>query len=413
LSDVDGVQAETDKAPPFAVGGAVAPGFEGVREAFVEAQRADEGGAQLCVFRHGQVVVNLWAGRDKISDRPYTDETIAVLMSCTKGAVATVASMLAERGLLDFDAPVARYWPGFAQNGKADVRVRALMAHSVGLMGFEPEAGIGAVELMDWSRCVGALETMEPLWPPSSAYLYHFITYGVLVGEVIRRVSGKTVGQFFAAEIAAPLKLDMWIGLPEAEAHRRAPHFKTGPKITVEQWRTMFAGMGVDPEARLPRTLIDTLTLTDAFINLANSSPKALQVEIPAGNGVGDARSLARMYAALIGEVDGVRLIGAAAMERARTSQTAGLGPPAEFASMPRPAQPQAFGLGFELPSTGNPMLGTGSFGHAGAGGRLGFAHPESGVAVGYVCNTMLNSPAGPDARWVDWTRALHEAVGS
>jgi CubicO group peptidase (beta-lactamase class C family) len=411
LAGVDERRDQTREALSFPVGGSVAPGFETVREAFVEAQRADEGGAQLCVYRDGQVVVDLWAGRDTVNDRPYTDETIAVLMSCTKGAVAAAAQMLAERGQLDFDAPVARYWPAFAQNGKADVRVRELMAHSAGLMGFEPESGIGATALLDWDRCVGALETMAPLWSPGAAYLYHFITYGILVGEVIRRVSGKTVGRFFADEIAGPLKLDIWIGLPEGQEHRRAPHFKTGPQVTVEQWRALLAGLGVDVEARLPRTLVNTLATTDAFIDLANSSRTARAVEIPAGNGVGDARSLARMYAALIGEVDGVRLIGEAAMERARTSQTAGLGPPAELANLPRPANPQAFGLGFELPSTGVPMLGAGAFGHSGAGGRLGFAHPETGVAVGYVCNTMLNSPAGPDVRWVGWTQALQEAV--
>ena len=136
----------------FPSGGTVASGYEAVREAFIAAQAEDPGGAQLCVYRHGRPVVNLWAGRDPVNDRPYGPDTLGVLMSCTKGAIAIAASMLAERGKLDIDAPVARYWPAFAQNGKQAITVRHLLNHASGLMGFDAESKMTAEGLFDWER---------------------------------------------------------------------------------------------------------------------------------------------------------------------------------------------------------------------------------------------------------------------
>jgi CubicO group peptidase (beta-lactamase class C family) len=392
------------------VSGTVEKGFERVREGFAEAQAADEGGAQLCVYRHGRKVVDLWAGRDKIRNRPYTDQTIAVMMSCSKGAVATIAHMLAERGLLDLDAPVTKYWPEFGQAGKADVPVSFLLSHRVGLNSFEPESGVGPRELLDWQRCTSALAKMEPLWKPGTAYMYHAVTYGYLVGEVIRRVSGKMPGRFLADEIAKPLALDLWIGLPAEQEERVAPHFSDRPTLTLEQWRELFKGLGIDMQSRVGRAMMHMITATDEAIEMINR-PEGHAAEIPAANMIGDARSLARMYAATIGEVDGVRLLKRETMERARKPQTDGLKGPGEFAKLPN-ADPQRLALGYELNRGIEPMLGQGSFGHAGAGGRLGFAHPESGIAVGYVCNNMVwDGIRGPDERWLPWTKALNEIV--
>jgi CubicO group peptidase (beta-lactamase class C family) len=392
-------------------GGTVAPGFGRVREAFVEAQKADTGGAQLCIYRGGRKVVDLWTGRDRINDRPYTDQTLAIMMSCSKGAVATAAHMLSERGLLDLDAPVTKYWPEFGQAGKAAVPVSHLLAHRVGLSGFEPGSGIGPRELLDWNKSTSALAAMAPLWPPGTAYMYHAVTYGYLVGEVIRRVSGKTPGRFLADEIAAPLGLELWIGLPESEEHRVAPHFSDRPALTLEQWTQLMAGFGIDVTSRVAQTMVHGLIGTDEAIQIMNSRD-GHAAEIPAGNMIGNATSLARMYAATIGEVDGVRLLKPETMERARKWQTEGLKAPGDFAKLPNP-DPQRLGLGYELNRRAEPMLGDGSFGHAGAGGRMGFAHPESGVAVGYVCNNMLwDGIRGPDERWVPWTAALREAIG-
>src|SRR5258708_13881583 len=159
------------------VGGVVDKGFGGVRDAFAQAQAGDEGGAQLCVYRHGKKVVDLWAGRDRVNDRPYTDQTLAILMSCSKGAVATMAHMLVERGLLDLDAPVTKYWPEFGQAGKKDVPVSYLLSHRVGLTGFEPDSGVGPPDLFDWHRCTAAPAAMTPLWAPVTAYTYHSLTH--------------------------------------------------------------------------------------------------------------------------------------------------------------------------------------------------------------------------------------------
>ena len=392
------------------VGGTVSPGFERVREAFAEGQAIDEGGAQLCVYRHGKPVVDLWTGRDPSNNRPYTNDTIAVMMSCTKGAVATAVNMLTERGLLEPDAPVAKYWPEFAAAGKEKVTIRHLLTHEAGLTGYDPESGIGPADMLDWKTATEGLARMSPLWEPGTAFFYHFITFGFLLGEVVRRVAGKSFGHFFADEISGPLGLDMWIGLPEREEHRVAPHFSKGPQLTVEQWKQLFAGLGVDVESRLMRAVLYAFQSTDELIGKMNARA-GHAAEIPAGNGIGNARALARMYAALIGEVDGVRLFSRETMERARTWQTKGLSAPGDMAKASR-VEPQRFGLGFELARAPEPMLGEGSFGHAGAGGRMGFAHPESGISLGYVCNNMLWNSIEPDPRWVPWTNVLREIAG-
>ena len=394
------------------VGGTVEKGYEAVREGFAAGQIADEGGAQLCVYRHGKKVVDLWTGRDKIDNRPYTDKTLTVLMSCSKGAVATAAHMLSERGLLDFDAPVTKYWPEFGQAGKKNVPVSDLLSHRVGLSGFEPDSGVGPRELLDWDRCTSALAAMEPLWEPGSAYMYHAVTYGYLVGEVIRRISGKMPGKFVADEIAGPLDLELWIGLPQSQEHRVAQHFSDRPALTLEQWKQLMAGFGIDINSRVAQTMVHGLIGTDEAIQIMRSR-EGHAAEIPAGNMIGNAASLARMYAATIGEVDGVRLLKRETMERARQWQTGGLKAPGDFAKLPNP-DPQRLGLGYELNRRAEPMMGEGSFGHAGAGGRMGFAHPESGIALGYVCNNMLwDGIRGPDDRWIPWTKALNDIIAA
>ena len=395
----------------FPAGGTFAAGFEGVRDAFLEAQRADPGGAQLCVYRHGEQVVDLWAGWDNVGGRPYDERSIAVLMSCTKGVVASGVHILADRGLIDFDAPLARYWPAFGQAGKAGITVRQILSHTGGLMNYDPDRQMGPAEFFDFELSARALEDMAPLWPPGRAVMYHFITFGTLAAELIRRVDGRRIGQFVAEEIAGPLGADLWIGLPKSEEPRRAPHSSQDASVGVDAWRALLAGAGCNMDDRLVRAFLDVAVSADAAIAQINTNRAYRAAELPAGNGIADARGLARLYAALIGEVDGVRLISEAAMRRARECQTEGLGAPGELAKL-RGAGGQPYGLGYELPSLVKPMLGPGSFGHAGAGGRMGFAHPESGAAVAYVCNTMLNSPAGPDPRWIGWTAALHAALG-
>lgn len=397
----------------MAVEGMVEPGFARFRDAFAEGQREDEGGAQLSVYRNGKKVVDLWTGRDTMrGGAPYQGETLTTIMSCTKGMTATVANRLIEQGRVDPEARVTRYWPEFGEAGKQDILVRHLLSHSAGLSGFDPVLAISPRDLLDFARCAAALARMEPLWKPGTASAYHAITYGYLVGEVIRRVAGRSVGTVFAEEIARPLKLELWIGLPPEQEPRVARQFTRRPDATVEQTRAFLAAAGIDLEHRMVKALLDGVVKTPEAMRLLDS-PEGRAVEIPAGNGVGTARSLARMYAALIGEVDGVRLLSRESIERARAPKNDGLLPPEPFSGFAA-FQPPRFGLGYELSREAMPMLGEGSFGHAGAGGRLGFAHPESGIALAYFCNNMSWDPnAGPDPRWMPWLRELGQIASA
>jgi len=385
------------------INGTVAPGYEKVREAFAEGQADDPGAAQLAVHRDGRLVVDLWTVN-------WTPESAVVLMSATKGMTATAAHMLAQRGRLDIDAPVATYWPEFAANGKERVTVRHLLTHEAGLPGFPPEDGLTAHDLLDWQRCTTSLAAAAPLWEPGTAFAYHSIAFGYLVGEVIRRVTGQTVGQFFHQEIATPLDLHLWLGLPASEESRVAPMFTSRPVPDPAEGLAQLRALGVDFDDPLIRTLLATMQIAGGSMNLLNSR-EGHAAEVPAGNGIGNARSLARMYAAIIGEVDGVRLLTAQQLEIARTPQTDALGAPGQLAKIPE-QHPLRFALGYEAARSAVPMLGEGSFGHTGAGGRLAFAHPASGTAVGYTCtNSLWDYRAGADARWTPWTTALAELV--
>ena len=388
--------------------GYTARGYEGVRDAFAQAQAADAGGGQLCVYRHGEKVVDLWAGRDTVNDRPYGQDTLTIIMSCTKGATAAVVHRLAERGLIDYEARVADYWPQFAAGGKTDARVWQLMSHSVGLPGVDPESGVTTADLMVHERHVAVLAAMTPVWTPGASCHYHPVTYGTLLGEVVRRVSGKRVSQVFADEIAGPLGLDFWIGLPAEQDARVAPHVSPTPGLTAEQLTALVAGMGVDTSTRLAQVVLHSFKQTgELIVDMNNRAGRA--AEVPAGNGVADAASLAKMYAAMIGEVDGVRILKPETVEQARTLRTGAMSPAGDLGKL-QFGMPAQYGLGYEFARDVLPMLGPGSFGHAGAGGRIGFAHPESGTAAAYVANTMLTVPNAPDPRW-SWMAELRKAV--
>jgi CubicO group peptidase (beta-lactamase class C family) len=392
--------------------GRTAAGWEGVRDAFAEAQAADPGAAQLAVHHHGRLVVDLSTPGSVDGPRPFDRSSVGVLMSVTKGLLSVCVHLLSERGILDLDAPVARYWPEYAQNGKARTTVADLLTHAAGIPSFArtPER-IGALDLLDPKACVEHLSRSRPLWEPGSACLYHPLTFGHLLGEVVRRATGTTAGRFFAAQVAAPLGLDLWIGLPEQEEHRFVPQHAPSPPPTAEQVAAALAAFGLTHGDPLAKALIISHTEV-AAVTAAFTTRPGRAAEFPAAGGIGNARSVSRLYAALIGHVDGVRLLSPLTMERAIAPRTDDLPAPAPL-RRPAGALPARFGLGFELPRRDLPMLGEGSFGHPGAGGRLGMAHPESGLAVGYVCTDMTwDSAQGPDPRWVPWTRAIHEAAG-
>jgi CubicO group peptidase (beta-lactamase class C family) len=367
------------------VHGDVAPGFEPVRAAF--ATNLAEGrdvGAGTCLYVDGRPVVDIWGGEFVPgTGQPYDRDTLQLVFSTTKGATAVCVGILADRGLIDYDARVAEYWPEFAANGKADITVAQLLSHQAGLPTID--ASLTLAEVLAWDPIVEALAAQAPLWPPGSAFGYHALTYGYLAGELVRRVGGKRIGEFFAAEVAAPLGLDFWIGLPDSEEARVAPLIASPPP-PPELAEMMAALMGPDTLGGRALSLNGALTISDESGSLFNRR-EIHAAEMPAANGITNARSLARMYAACIGEVDGVRLLSSEVVDRARVQQTSGTDQCLQVET--------TFGMGFMTSGPFSPLSGPGALGHAGAGGSLGFAHPERRLAFGYVMNQMEANLSG------------------
>ncbi len=376
------------------VQGSVAAGFEPVLDAFVS-NFTDLGdvGAGLCVVRDGRPVVDLTGGWARVRDRvPYDERSLQLVFSTTKGATALCAHLLAERGLLDLDAPVTEVWPELRAGSGGSVPVRWLLTHQVGLP--TVDADLSFEEVLAWDPVVDALAAQEPFWEPGTDHGYHALTFGWLVGELVRRVDGRSIGRFLADEVAAPLGLELYIGLPPAEEPRVAPlrtaRLAPGPRPVTDP-----RSVKVWAEMLRPGSLaVRALTLNGAFGAFGRSgpfnSPELRAAEVPAANGVTNARSLARMYAAMIGPVDGIRLLGPEQLEVAATPQA--VGPDRVLVA------DSCFGVGLQCHHPDfAPLLGPGSFGHSGAGGSLGFAHPDSGVAFGFVVSQLRFGLGGDD----------------
>ena len=414
---------ETDQQAAT-IGGTVEPGFEGVRAAFERNFREHgEVGAGTALYVGGRKVVDLWGGwADTEATTPYGEDTLQLVFSSTKGPTALLAHMLAERGELDIDAPVAEYWPEFAAAGKADVPVRWLLCHKAGLPYVDRPMSLA--DALGWEAPVEALAAQAPLWAPGTAHGYHALTYGWLVGEVIRRVTGRSVGTFLADEVTGPLGLEFWVGLPDEQQSRVAP-------LTNRGVRRRTAAPGAPPtsmEAEEAPTLVDTV---EQFLGPDSLLIKALggfvdesggygltadgmfnredvrAAELPAANGVGNARSLARLYAAVVGTVEGSDrgpLLSSEQVERARELQTQG--------SDNVLILPTTFGVGFMTSSAMFPYGGATSFGHTGAGGSVSFADPTNGLGFSYVMNRMHAGLSG-DPRSINLIRAAYEAIGA
>jgi CubicO group peptidase (beta-lactamase class C family) len=375
--------------------GTVADGYGRVADAF-EQNFAERGevGAAFALYVDGEPVVDIWAGTaDTATGRAWTEDTLQLVYSTTKGAAAICIARLAEAGAIAYDEAVATYWPEFAANGKASITVADVMSHRAGLPFVD--APLTFDDLMAVTPVVEALAAQEPHWVPGSTHGYHALTYGWLAGELVRRVDGRRIGQYFAEEVAAPLGLQFWIGLPESEEPRVARLEAAAPPTDPEALALMLeiAGPGTMGFKALFMNGVMMSGPADPF-----NSREVHATEMPAANGITDARSLARMYAATVGEVDGVRLIGddTVATVRAEASH----GPDSCLVLTSR------FGMGFMLDGELTPMLSPSSFGHAGAGGSLGYADPDAKVGYGYVMNQMAGGIAG-DPRTV----ALNDAV--
>ena len=383
--------------------GTTATGFEGVRDAFeANLTKGLEVGASFSAYHHGHKVVDLWGGTaDVVTGRAWDERTLALVFSTTKGATAVCANKLAQEGRLDVDAPVARYWPEFAAGGKEDMPVSNLLSHQAGLAWIDAEMSLE--EALSWDPVVDALAQQVPHWKPGSRHGYHATTYGWLVGEVIRRVTGKSVGTYFHDEIATPLGLDFWIGLPESEEPRVAPLVGglTDPVITEDPEVRAFVDAIMGPDTQLGKALFAP---GGAFSAPDIWNSRALHAaEVPAANGIGDARSIARMYAACIGTVDGIRILGDEQLRRATTQLTSG--PNTVLLDLDI-----QFGLGFMVRSSFIELGGPRSFGHFGAGGSVGWADPDAELAFGYVMNRMDLGLAG-DVRSYELINACYAAT--
>jgi CubicO group peptidase (beta-lactamase class C family) len=365
------------------VHGAWAPGFEWVREAFAKNLAEGEVGAACCVYWNGEPVVDIWGGlADRETGRPWQRDTAALVFSSTKGVTAGLVHRLSQRDQLELEAPVARYWPEFGANGKESITVRHVLTHSAGVPAVEGDLTLD--DVFAWEPVCRAIAAQKPIWVPGTSHGYHARTFGWILGEVVRRITDRTVGQLLAVEVAEPLGLELWIGLPEAIEPRVATNY-TAPEPADPEQRALRAKF-MGPDTLLGRALEGPSGVLP-YGPIWNT--RALHAaEMPSSNGIATARGLARFYAALIGDVGGHRrLLSAPVLAAATAPRVEG---PDRVILMPT-----RFASGFALP----PMLSLDApdtaFGHPGAGGSLGFADPASGLAFGYVMNQMQLGLAG------------------
>ncbi len=329
-------------------------------------ESGDDLGASLAVVHRGELVCDLWGGyTDPERSRPWTRDTIVNVWSTTKTMVFLVMLMLSDRGALDFDARVATYWPAFAAKGKSEILVHHLMNHTAGLCGFSPE--IEVRDLADWERCVSDLASMEPWWSDRRQSGYHALTQGYLLGELVRRVTGATVGEYFAVEVARVLDADFHIGLPESEE----------PRVSVVVSAEEFGDAPGDPSSFRARTLssptIDPLVPSRRWWRAA---------EIPAANGHGNARSVALIQQIIAnnGHAQGRRFVSEATMDRVFHPVTVGTDLVLGFEGN--------FGLGYGLASSSIPV-GPRSCYWGGFGGSVVFMDQDLELTVAYDMNKM------------------------
>jgi len=381
--------------------GLVAPGWEAVRDAFADNFSAGRDvGAGVAVYHRGQPVVDLRGGFfDRDRTTPYGQDTLQLVFSTTKGVTAIAVGMCVDRGLLDYDERVSAYWPEFAAAGKGDITVAQLMSHQAGL--YSVDGPITLDEALDWGTITTRLAAQQPLFEPGTTHGYHALTYGWLAGELVRRVDPKhrSLGRFVADEITGPLQAEFWVGLPEVHESRVSPMIAAplpdDPAIAEMMMKMMGPGT----------TAFRALYLEGAFVPKPGvQSPfntrEVHAAEIPAANGIGTASALARIYAATLQPIDGVKLLSDATRERARVTVT----PEGEADACL--VLPSTFGMGFMTTGFMSPYMGPGCYGHPGAGGSVAFASPENDIAFAFVMNQMDNNLAN-DPRTVNLCAAV------
>ncbi|MGW4643094.1 serine hydrolase domain-containing protein [Sphaerisporangium sp. NPDC004334] len=362
------------------------PKFDAVVGAFMDGA-SDGPGSALAVSVHGRRVVDVWHGTaDEAGSRPWEADTVVNVFSASKGIVATLAHMLAQRGVLDLHAPVRRYWPEFA----ADATVADVLSHRAGLPALRDSLPPGS--LYDWETMTAALAAEKPWWEPGTRHGYHAVTFGWLAGEILRRVTGRPVRELAVSELGIP---DLSIGLP-VHAAARAAHVPPPGAGALPETSPLLKAMA-DPESITAKAFFNPADqLTPGLVNTA----RWRAAQVPASNGHANARSLDTLYARILtGDLLTRETVAEATMARSD-------GPDEVLHGRTR------FGLGYMLPNEVRPFApAQGAFGHPGAGGALAFADLKSGVSLGFTPSRTIISPAGPDPRWPAIVEALYAAV--
>ncbi len=369
--------------------------FAKVKDAFAKNFAVgNEVGASFAATWNGELVVDLWGGSaDRAGTRPWQRDTLANVWSTTKAMAALCTHVVVDRGLVDLDAPVATYWPEFAAQGKERMPVRWLLSHQSGLSGLTPPFPTEAA--LDWQRFCAALAAQKPLWEPGTRSGYEALTFGNLVGEVVRRVDGRSLGRFFREEVAEPLGAEFWIGLPESQEKLVAEMIPPDPA----------APLAAQPEPGDPSYELRAALATPRVTPEIANTRAWRAAEVPAGNGQANARGAALCMAALAngGSLGGVRIMSESSVARAITEQCYGRDLVLGY--------PMRWGLGFmlvskDLPLSPNPR----TFGHGGWGGSFALADCDARVSLAYVMNRMSQGTVG-DKRLGRLLRAFYAGL--
>ena len=389
----------------YLISGITKPGFEVVREAFIENfTRRNELGAACCIYYQGEKVVDLWGGiRNKTTGEAWEEDTMVFVASTTKGLAGMAIALAHSRGLLDYEERVCTYWPEFAQQGKEKVTVRQLLSHQAGLLALD--AHVDRSVVADLDKLAVALSAQKPAWEPGTRQAYHAITLGFYEGELLRRVDPqhRSLGQFFQDEIASPLGLDFYIRLPEEIPNSRLAKIERANPVTMILHPNPFVRAFLNPS---------TLTFRAFWKNPGVAIPfdkdllPVRNLEVPSQGGVGTARAIARAYSVF-----------------AMAGHEIGLSPETLQALM-APAVPPLQGfydeclkrewqlsLGFAKPDAGFPFGSPAAFGTLGSGGSFGFADPQTGIGYAYVLN-RLGSKQGTDPRELALREAMFRCIG-
>ncbi|MFX1261888.1 MAG: serine hydrolase domain-containing protein [Promethearchaeota archaeon] len=386
------------------ISGFVKPQFEPVKEVFIENfEQRNELGAACCIYYQGEKVVDLWGGiRNEATGEPWEEDTMVLVWSTTKGLSALAMALAHSQGLFEYDEPVSRYWPEFAQNGKDRITVRQLMAHQAGLYAFDE---LGDREIIaDLDRLAVVLAKQKPAYEPGTRHTYHALTLGFYQSELLRRVDpkGRSLGQYFQSEIATPLGIDFYIGLPEDIPNSRLAPLRE-IKFSFSAMRSTSIGMilaAMNPRSALRRALVGTeFCLDDDRIFTRN-------FEVPSGGGVGTARAIARAYSVFAtgGKELGIR-------EETLQQLMAPAVPPKHGFKDGAFKINTSYSLGFAKGLPESPFGSPSSFGMPGTGGSFGYADPEVGIGYGYVLNG-LGTSFPHDPRDIALRTTLYEAIG-